>query len=131
LYFRKAPHATTSPCINYTACEVWAWAKLGAVRPHLGCGRTLGCVPSHYLRRVGSWLGLGASCTGVSVQFTGLVGLCSCFAQIRLLKSVFLCIYGFVPVKCVYTKTCGNVSCKALCLSFGSHISFIMFKCWR
>jgi hypothetical protein len=47
------PHALNAP-----RGEMWGQAKSGAVRPHPGCGRTLGCLLGHRLWRVGFWLGL-------------------------------------------------------------------------
>jgi hypothetical protein len=119
------------PSIKCTTRARWAKVALGAVHPHLGCSRTLGQPSGHRLALVSWWLGLGASPAGALVQFCIWVGFCICFAWLRLLENVFQWIPRLVLVKHICTKTCGNVSCKVLCLSFGSHIFFIMFKCWR
>ena len=68
----------------------------GAVRQHLWCGYTLGYVPSHRLRRVASWLGLGLCCAGVLPRCLNLVGLLYMFclnmpSWLRILVNFHTC----------------------------------------
>jgi hypothetical protein len=93
---------------------------LGAVRPHPGCSHTLGQPSGHRLALVGYWLGLEGSHVGVLGPITKLSGLLYLFCRHVSSRKCILLFFVFVPAKHICTKTCGNVSCKALCLSFGS-----------
>jgi hypothetical protein len=133
LYFRKAPHATASPSIECTARARCTRTALGAVCPHNGCGRTLAQPNRYRLALVGCWLVLDVGCLprwcfGSIAKFERALHL---FCLNMSSRKRILLFSVFVPAKHIHTKTCGNVSCKALFLSFGGHIFFILLKCWQ